>query len=92
MNTKQDHARLKLLQTDMKEMKRTIKQLETLEKQADSLLNELPENERKEILEAATKPIDNSHKQMPITKSKTIGRNQPCSCGSGVKYKKCCGK
>ena len=21
-----------------------------------------------------------------------IGRNDPCSCGSGVKYKKCCGK
>ncbi|WP_139305848.1 PBPRA1643 family SWIM/SEC-C metal-binding motif protein [Paenibacillus sp. GP183] len=23
---------------------------------------------------------------------KTIGRNDPCSCGSGQKYKKCCGK
>lgn len=21
-----------------------------------------------------------------------VGRNDPCSCGSGVKYKKCCGK
>ena len=21
-----------------------------------------------------------------------IGRNDPCSCGSGLKYKKCCGK
>lgn len=21
-----------------------------------------------------------------------IGRNDPCECGSGVKYKKCCGK
>ena len=21
-----------------------------------------------------------------------IGRNQPCPCGSGKKYKKCCGK
>jgi len=20
-----------------------------------------------------------------------IGRNEPCSCGSGLKYKKCCG-
>jgi SEC-C motif-containing protein len=20
-----------------------------------------------------------------------IGRNQPCPCGSGIKYKKCCG-
>ena len=22
---------------------------------------------------------------------KTIGRNDPCPCGSGKKYKKCCG-
>ncbi|HHW23437.1 MAG TPA: hypothetical protein GXX26_11250 [Clostridiaceae bacterium] len=21
-----------------------------------------------------------------------IGRNEPCPCGSGKKYKKCCGK
>ena len=25
-----------------------------------------------------------------ITKNKTIGRNDPCFCGSGKKYKKCC--
>ena len=24
--------------------------------------------------------------------STTTGRNQPCSCGSGIKYKRCCGK
>jgi uncharacterized protein YecA (UPF0149 family) len=24
-------------------------------------------------------------------KGKKIGRNDPCSCGSGKKYKKCCG-
>lgn len=23
---------------------------------------------------------------------KTVGRNDPCPCGSGKKYKKCCGK
>ena len=22
----------------------------------------------------------------------TVGRNDPCPCGSGKKYKKCCGK
>lgn len=27
----------------------------------------------------------------PIVSSK-IGRNEPCPCGSGSKYKKCCGK
>ena len=27
----------------------------------------------------------------PATAAKTPGRNDPCSCGSGKKYKKCCG-
>jgi uncharacterized protein YecA (UPF0149 family) len=29
-------------------------------------------------------------KVMPVTKSMKIGRNLPCPCGSGKKYKKCC--
>ena len=27
-----------------------------------------------------------------ITAEKKVGRNEPCPCGSGKKYKKCCGK
>jgi preprotein translocase subunit SecA len=27
-----------------------------------------------------------------IRKTEKIGRNDPCPCGSGKKYKKCCGK
>ena len=27
-----------------------------------------------------------------IRKPKKIGRNDPCPCGSGKKYKKCCGR
>lgn len=27
-----------------------------------------------------------------IVKDKKIGRNEPCICGSGKKYKKCCGR
>lgn len=30
-------------------------------------------------------------KSQPVTVSK-VGRNDPCHCGSGLKYKKCCGK
>ena len=30
-------------------------------------------------------------KPKPLTSSK-IGRNDPCTCGSGQKFKKCCGK
>ncbi|MFA5777724.1 MAG: preprotein translocase subunit SecA [Parcubacteria group bacterium] len=31
-------------------------------------------------------------KQKPIINDDKIGRNDPCPCGSGKKYKKCCGK
>jgi preprotein translocase subunit SecA len=31
-------------------------------------------------------------KPQTVVKGKKIGRNDPCSCGSGKKYKKCCGK
>jgi len=32
-----------------------------------------------------------SSAQQPVIKAKKVGRNDPCSCGSGKKYKKCCG-
>jgi uncharacterized protein YecA (UPF0149 family) len=28
----------------------------------------------------------------PIINKNKVGRNDPCPCGSGKKYKKCCGK
>ena len=30
--------------------------------------------------------------RMPIRVDKTVGRNDPCPCGSGLKYKNCHGK
>ena len=34
----------------------------------------------------------NAGSQTPYKKSEKIGRNDPCPCGSGKKYKNCCGK
>lgn len=39
----------------------------------------------------ATKVPERQGKQMPVHKEHTVGRNDPCPCGSGKKYKKCCG-
>lgn len=33
-----------------------------------------------------------NEKNVPIKASKKIGPNDPCPCGSGYKYKRCCGK
>ncbi len=35
---------------------------------------------------------DNTVKKQPVKKQKKPGRNDPCPCGSGLKYKKCCGR
>lgn len=35
--------------------------------------------------------VKNPYKEKPIKINK-VGRNDPCPCGSGKKYKKCCGK
>ncbi len=34
---------------------------------------------------------DGSDKKRPVKKAEKVGRNDPCPCGSGKKYKKCCG-
>lgn len=34
---------------------------------------------------------DGGPSQQPVQKERKIGRNDPCPCGSGKKYKKCCG-
>ena len=31
------------------------------------------------------------HPPQPVTVAKKLGRNEPCPCGSGKKYKNCCG-
>jgi hypothetical protein len=35
--------------------------------------------------------ITNEYKRSKIAVSNKVGRNEPCPCGSGKKYKKCCG-
>jgi len=35
---------------------------------------------------------EDSSARQPVKTEKRIGRNDPCPCGSGKKYKKCCGK
>ncbi len=48
--------------------------------------------ERKEVSKTKiTNEKDDTKKATP-KKSKKVGRNDPCPCGSGKKYKNCCGK
>ena len=47
--------------------------------------NILSEEKRKELYKA-------QKRSMIVVKGKKIGRNEPCRCGSGKKYKQCCGR
>jgi preprotein translocase subunit SecA len=37
-------------------------------------------------------PVGTAGKRKPVRSGEKVGRNDPCPCGSGKKYKKCCGK
>jgi preprotein translocase subunit SecA len=57
------------------------------------------QEETEHLEEAQQQPIFLSHgesaagsKRKPARRSAKVGRNQPCPCGSGKKYKKCCGR
>lgn len=62
---------------------------------AKILLNLVINNrvERKQIAVPLTASVDDgsSVKKPIVKKTEKIGRNDPCPCGSGKKYKKCCG-
>ncbi|MCX7904296.1 MAG: SEC-C metal-binding domain-containing protein, partial [Caloramator sp.] len=48
--------------------------------------------ERERVAEPTSTNYDDSVKKQPVRKSEKIGRNDPCPCGSGKKYKNCCGR
>jgi preprotein translocase subunit SecA len=41
---------------------------------------------------AASPAKGEAPRREPVTKKEKVGRNDPCPCGSGKKYKKCCGR
>ena len=55
-------------------------------------LYELPQWENLIPAERRTELYKAQKKSMTIVKGKKVGRNDPCPCGSGKKYKFCCGK
>ena len=48
--------------------------------------------EVKQVKGNANSGADKVSKSKPVKRDKKVGRNDPCPCGSGKKYKQCCGK
>lgn len=66
--------------------------LETIKYLFHVQIQKAPERERV-VKETHTNQVDDdSVKKQPVKKEKTAGRNDPCPCGSGKKYKNCCGR
>ena len=59
------------------------------------ILNVEPKSnvERKQVAKVtgASGASDGTVQKKPVVKGEKVGRNDPCPCGSGKKYKKCCG-
>ncbi len=55
------------------------------------LHRENEEPKREQVAKPAPTAGDGTDSKQPVRKKK-IGRNDPCPCGSGLKYKKCCGR
>ena len=66
-------------------------------KESHAMFKDLLENYEKlvinTIMRAGINIAPQQEKRQTIVEGvKEIGRNDPCPCGSGKKYKKCCGK
>jgi len=48
--------------------------------------------ERERVAKETSTNYDDSLKQEPVKKEKKAGRNDACPCGSGKKFKNCCGR
>ncbi len=47
---------------------------------------------REQVAQPTTTSSDGSEAKRPVRSGEKVGRNDPCPCGSGKKYKKCCGQ
>ena len=69
--------------------------LDTIDKQTTIFLlkAEVRQNaERKEVTKGKAADDESKVAKKTPKKSAKVGRNDPCPCGSGKKYKQCCGK
>ena len=48
--------------------------------------------EREQVIQGTTNEDKSKAKKKDPVRVKKVGRNDPCPCGSGKKYKQCCGK
>ncbi len=85
------HARLDIERGEEKGKQR--KQNVAVHQVLNAYSTPTPKSPEARVAEArgGTGPED-ARKRLPFKSERKVGRNDPCPCGSGKKYKKCCGK
>jgi uncharacterized protein len=67
------------------------------QKELDAIIATAPDNIARWVVTlnawrlANSQPMQGIASRMSSAPAKKVGRNDPCPCGSGKKYKKCCG-
>ncbi|GHT12231.1 protein translocase subunit SecA 1 [Planctomycetales bacterium] len=75
----------------------TWQETETQHEDAGSALSEMAQGHKQDVdsanaAGATDKKMEPIRNKGPVYKGPAVGRNDPCPCGSGKKYKACCGK
>ncbi|MFO7154721.1 MAG: SEC-C metal-binding domain-containing protein, partial [Caldicoprobacter oshimai] len=69
--------------------------IRSIQEETISLLYRLRIKDNVPKREKVAEPVTATHGEVvrkPVVRGEKIGRNDPCPCGSGKKYKKCCGR
>ncbi len=86
---------LSMIETVKEQTVSTLMRVQIVQDDEVARLEEEQRRKREKELEMAKAAGAGSQNETPKTvrrQEEKVGRNAPCPCGSGKKYKKCCGK
>jgi len=72
-----------------------VQKLFTVEIARESMANDIEMQQprpQRMVMSHASENVETGHGSQAKRHSEKVGRNDPCPCGSGRKYKRCCGK
>jgi preprotein translocase SecA subunit len=72
-----------------------VQKLFTVEIARESMANDIEMQQprpQRMVMSHASENVETGHGSQVKRHSEKVGRNDPCPCGSGRKYKRCCGK
>jgi preprotein translocase subunit SecA len=72
--------------------KQTIEKLFMVQMAREEMMVPTPAFRPQQFILSRGEEAEPSKPKTVVREGKKVGRNEPCPCGSGKKYKKCCGR